>query len=222
MNCGDRVAAQAVGCFPKAQQSLTEFDIVLLSIDWKQFFAAVPLEIVALPWQFLRQRWRLCVRIGEYGFSKKCGRHRLFHLLRRGGPQRLGLVQGRLAHSTALTSGWNSVVQDFKALGATGLRWDVSLGRGLFDKLIFTLTDASDVGAVLRIIVNGEIETVPNRNDYTDGTTKRVLVAFGAAVKSATIIPGLVGSAAGGRPSARHRAGRLRPDDAPPGHTRRY
>ncbi len=65
-----------------------------------------------------------------------------------------------------------------------GIRWDVSLGGGFFDKLIFALTDATDVGAFLRIIVNGEVEQVLNKNIYTDGTTKLVLVDFGTAVKT--------------------------------------
>lgn len=71
-----------------------------------------------------------------------------------------------------------------------GMKWDVSLGGTLFNKLIFALTDATDVGAFLRIIVNGEVETVLNKNVYTNGTTKLVMVDFGEAVKSATIILG--------------------------------
>ena len=48
-----------------------------------------------------------------------------------------------------------------------GMRWDVSLGGGLFNKLVFALTDATDVGAFLRIIVDGQVEEVLNKNVYT-------------------------------------------------------
>jgi hypothetical protein len=68
-----------------------------------------------------------------------------------------------------------------------GMRWDVSLGGGLFNKLVFALTDATDVGAFLRIIIDGQIEEVLNKNIYSNGVTKLVVVDFGKAVKEATI-----------------------------------
>lgn len=68
-----------------------------------------------------------------------------------------------------------------------GMRWDVSLGGGLFNKLVFALTDATDVGAFLRIIVDGKVEEVLDKNVYSNGVTKLVVVDFGQALKSATI-----------------------------------
>ncbi len=68
-----------------------------------------------------------------------------------------------------------------------GMRWDVSLVSGLFDKLVFALTDATDVGAFLRIIVDGQVEEVLSKNIYTNGVTKLVVVDFGQALKEATI-----------------------------------
>jgi hypothetical protein len=67
------------------------------------------------------------------------------------------------------------------------MRWDVSLGGGLFNKLVFALTDATDVGAFLRIIVDGQVEEVLASKSSGNGFTNLVVVDFGQALKSATI-----------------------------------
>jgi hypothetical protein len=63
----------------------------------------------------------------------------------------------------------------------------VSLGGGLFNKLVFALTDATDVGAFLRIIVDGQVEEVLASKSSGNGFTNLVVVDFGQALKKATI-----------------------------------
>ena len=78
-----------------------------------------------------------------------------------------------------------------------GLSWDVHLADGkVFDKLIFALTDAADVGAFMRISVGGTVLTT--LKGLQNGVTKLVMVDFGGAYSSAKIELGNYTKATGG------------------------
>lgn len=67
-----------------------------------------------------------------------------------------------------------------------GISWNVALEGGQkFNKLIFALTDATDMGAYLRVSVGGIVQTVIS--GLSNAETKLVVIDFGDWVSSATI-----------------------------------
>ncbi len=94
-----------------------------------------------------------------------------------------GNVYGRKS-TTSVLSG-NSADDMFLDSNDTyGIRWDVSLGGGFFDKLLVTLTDATDVGAEMTIKVGDAITTI---SGLGDGAKKLVEIDFGESLSNATI-----------------------------------
>lgn len=94
-----------------------------------------------------------------------------------------GSVYGRQSTTKALTG--NAADDMFLDSNDTlGIRWDVSLSSGMFDKLILTLTDATDVGATMKIMVGGTTRTI---SGLGNGVTKLIEIDFGTAVSNATI-----------------------------------
>ncbi len=65
-----------------------------------------------------------------------------------------------------------------------GIRWNVSLGGSLFDRLVFTLTDATDVGATMYINAGG---TTSILSGLGDAVTKLVEIDFDSDLTEATI-----------------------------------
>ena len=69
-----------------------------------------------------------------------------------------------------------------------GLSWDVALAGGkAFDKLMFALSDASDVGAFLRISTGSDSFEVRTGGKLSDGNTKLVTIDFGAPTTFASL-----------------------------------
>lgn len=72
-----------------------------------------------------------------------------------------------------------------------GMIWNVALaGGGLFNRLMFTLTDASDVAGYLRIASGGSTHEVRTGGLLSDGNRQTIVVDFGAAISAAQIIIG--------------------------------
>lgn len=69
-----------------------------------------------------------------------------------------------------------------------GIVWDVALaGNRAFSKVIFALSDASDVGAFLRISAGGTSTEVRTGAKLGDGNDRIVVIDFGAVVTGAKI-----------------------------------
>lgn len=94
-----------------------------------------------------------------------------------------GNVYGRTSTTSALTG--NGADDKFLDSNDTfGIRWDVSLGGRMFDRLVFTLTDATDVGATLYVMAEGMV--VPLYG-LANGAKKIVEIDFGMALSNATV-----------------------------------
>ena len=94
-----------------------------------------------------------------------------------------GNVYGRTSTTKALTG--NAADDMFLDSNDTyGIRWDVSLGAGMFDRLVLTLTDVADVGATMYISAEGMVTSIANLGN---ATTKLIEIDFGQELSSATI-----------------------------------
>lgn len=72
-----------------------------------------------------------------------------------------------------------------------GMSWNVGVAGGTaFSKVMFTLTDGSDVGAYLRISTGSDSLELRTGGKLPNGNEKLVVIDFGAAVTSANIILG--------------------------------
>lgn len=97
-----------------------------------------------------------------------------------------GNVFGRTSTTSQLTG--SSADDMFLDSNDTfGIEWNVSLGGNMFDRLVLTLTDASDVGAFMRIVVG---QTVYELAGLPNASKKIVSIAFDNAVDNATIFFG--------------------------------
>jgi hypothetical protein len=67
-----------------------------------------------------------------------------------------------------------------------GMIWNVAVG-GLFDTIAFVLSDASDVGAFLRISAGSSVHEVRTGGRLPDGNDRLVVVSFAQAVASAQV-----------------------------------
>ncbi len=65
-----------------------------------------------------------------------------------------------------------------------GIRWNVSLGGSLFNRLVFTLTDATDVGATMYINAGGTTRIL---SGLGNAVTKLVEIDFGTGLTEATV-----------------------------------
>jgi hypothetical protein len=95
-----------------------------------------------------------------------------------------GNVYGRTS-TTAALSGNASDDMFLDSNDTWGIMWNVSLGGSMFNSLVFTLTDASDVGATLHILADGALRTI---SGLGDGAKRIVSVDFGYAISGATLI----------------------------------
>ena len=66
-----------------------------------------------------------------------------------------------------------------------GIRWDISLDSGMFNRVVLTLTDAADAGAALHIIAGDMMLSLA---ELTNGASKLVEINFGESVRRATVI----------------------------------
>ena len=71
-----------------------------------------------------------------------------------------------------------------------GMIWDVMLGGTSFNKLSFVISDASDVGAYLRISTGTASYELRTGGQLANGNDKLIEIDFGGAVTSAQIVLG--------------------------------
>jgi hypothetical protein len=101
---------------------------------------------------------------------------------------KLAIRDGNVYGRTSTTAQLTGVRTNDKFLDSNdtyGIEWTAKLaGGGLFDQLLFTLTDAADVGAKMVISAAGSTYELINQSN---GNAKTVLVTFGSAVNVATV-----------------------------------
>ena len=97
-----------------------------------------------------------------------------------------GNVYGRRSTTSALT-GDRGDDMFLDSNDTFGISWVVSLGGSLFDSLVLTLTDATDVGAIMRIAVGQETYTF---SGLGNGAQKIVQIDFDQAVDTASVFFG--------------------------------
>jgi len=95
-----------------------------------------------------------------------------------------GSVYGRRSTTRAL-SGDTGDDMFLDSNDTYGIAWQASLGGGLFDRLIVTLTDAADTGAMMRISVGSDSAML---SGLGNGAQKIVEIVFGGPVSTATIL----------------------------------
>lgn len=95
-----------------------------------------------------------------------------------------GNVYGRTSTTKTLTG--NAGDDMFLDSNDTkGIAWDVSLGGSLFNRLVFTLTDATDVGAIMTIKFGDTVLDV--LSGLKNAETMLVEIDFGMKLTSASI-----------------------------------
>lgn len=102
---------------------------------------------------------------------------------------RLALRDGNVFGRTSSTSVLSGNAGDDMFLDSNdtwGITWNVALaGGGMFDRIVFTLTDASDVGATLHVVADGLTQTI---SGLANGARRLVQIDFGSGVSSASIV----------------------------------
>ena len=94
-----------------------------------------------------------------------------------------GNVYGRRSTTSSLTS--DAGADKFLDSNDTyGINWDVSLGGGLFNRLVLTLSDATDVGATLWIRVGNDLASI---SGLGDANRQIVEIDFDRAVSFASV-----------------------------------
>lgn len=99
-----------------------------------------------------------------------------------------------------LADGYSTAVGNFSTLGGTGsggtvsnadfsndtlgISWMFSLGSFMFDRILPTLTDATDAGAMLTIRADGSTNTI---SGLGDSAQKFIEIDVGTAVSSASV-----------------------------------
>ena len=98
---------------------------------------------------------------------------------------RKGNVFGR-SSTTRLLSGAASDDKFLDSNDTYGIAWEASLGGNMFDKIVLTLSDAADTGAIMKISVNGAVKQTLSK--LGNGNKKTVVFSFDEAVSSAQIL----------------------------------
>ena len=94
-----------------------------------------------------------------------------------------GNVYGRTSTTKSLTG--NKAHNKFLDSNDTyGIRWDVSIGGSVFQKLLLTVSDAADTGAALEISVNGMSYSFARQRN---GNKKLVEIDLGRGVTEASV-----------------------------------
>ena len=94
-----------------------------------------------------------------------------------------GNVYGRVS-TTSTLSGDAADNMFLDSNDTYGIRWDIDLGGTMFDKLVFTLTDATDVGARMVLNLGG---TTTLLSGLANGAQKLVEIDLGGAYTSASL-----------------------------------
>lgn len=94
-----------------------------------------------------------------------------------------GNVYGRTSTTSALTGN----ASDDKFLDSNdtyGIRWDISLGGSTFDRILLTLSDATDVGARMILDIGG---TTTVLSGLANGAKKLIDIDLGGSYAAATL-----------------------------------
>lgn len=94
-----------------------------------------------------------------------------------------GNVYGRRSTTSTLT-GDRADDMFLDSNDTYGIRWDISLGGQMFDRVLLTLTDATDVGATMYITVDGAVSVI---SGLGNGAVRMVEIAFGSGTTGATV-----------------------------------
>jgi hypothetical protein len=94
-----------------------------------------------------------------------------------------GNVYGRVSTTAALT-GDRADDKFLDSNDTYGIRWDISLGGSMFDRVVFSLTDATDVGARMVLDLGGTMTVL---SGLANGAQKLVEIDLGGAFSSATL-----------------------------------
>lgn len=97
-----------------------------------------------------------------------------------------GNVYGRKS-TTAALSGDASDDTFLDSNDTYGISWMVSLGGSMFNKLALTVTDAADVGAIMKIVVGSDVYEI---SSLGNGAQKIVEIEFGGLVQIASVFFG--------------------------------
>lgn len=97
-----------------------------------------------------------------------------------------GNVYGRRSTTSAL-SGDKADNKFLDSNDTFGIAWMVSLGGSLFDSVALTITDATDVGAYMRIVVGDDVFTI---SGLGNGAQKIVEIDFDAPTQVASVFFG--------------------------------
>ena len=101
---------------------------------------------------------------------------------------KLALRDGNVYGRTSTTSALSGMAGDDMFLDSNdtfGVRWEASLGGKMFNRLILTLTDATDVGATMHVMAGGHSLML---SDLGNGAKKIIEIAFGGGVSTASIL----------------------------------
>jgi opacity protein-like surface antigen len=98
-----------------------------------------------------------------------------------------GNVFGRQS-TTAMLTGDAADDQFLDSNDTKGISWSVDIGSA-FTRILLTLTDATDVGAIMKITANGVSESFNNlkSSGVRNGNIQILLIDFGAPVETAEI-----------------------------------
>lgn len=102
--------------------------------------------------------------------------------------ERLAIRDGSVFGRRSTTSALSGDAGDDTFLDSNdtfGIAWQASLGGQMFDRLIVTLTDATDVGAMMRISVGSDSVML---SGLGNGARKIVEIVLGGPVSTATVL----------------------------------
>jgi hypothetical protein len=94
-----------------------------------------------------------------------------------------GNVYGRHSTTDALT-GISANDMFLDSNDTQGIRWDVSLGGGMFNKLVLTLSDAADTGAIMEIMVGSTAYSFASQGN---GNQKTVVIELDDKVAATSV-----------------------------------
>ncbi len=101
-----------------------------------------------------------------------------------------GNVYGRESTTDEIAGVANDPLGTFLDSNDTyGIDWDVSLGGALFDRIVFVMTDSTDVGATLTVLADGDTEGAASidLSGFGDGNRKLVVINFSEGILFADV-----------------------------------
>jgi hypothetical protein len=94
-----------------------------------------------------------------------------------------GNVFGRVSTTAALT-GDNADDKFLDSNDTYGIRWDIGLGGSMFNRIVFSLTDATDAGARMMLDLGGTMTVL---SGLANGAQRLVDIDLGGSFSSATL-----------------------------------